>query len=405
MPYPLKQATAHIMRMGPFLDDTDGKTPETGLTITQADIQISKAGGTFTQTNAESPTTTHDVDGWYQVPVTVSDTGTLGPLTAQVAMAGALPVWRECHVLPANVYDSLYSTDKLQVDLAQWLGTAAATPSVAGVPKVDLTHVFGTILSEGGAGRLAAAFIKLFDVTTPLLVASDVMRGTDSAATAAVWTAARAGALTDWINGGRLDNLLDAIPTTAMRGTDDAALASVWTEARAGALTDWINGGRLDLLIDAIKAVTDNLPNNGALSDLAAILIDTSTTLPATLVTVAEYVDTEVAAIKAKTDNLPGSPAAVGSAMTLAADAIDAASIKADAGTELATALLDLVNGIETGYTLRQALRLVLSAAAAKLSGAATSTVSIRDVGDAKDRIVATVDENGNRSAVVLDAT
>ena len=90
--------------------------------------------------------------------------------------------------------------------------------------------------------------------------------GTDTARL----TAARAGALTDWIDGGRLDLLLDAIPTTAMRGTDNAALASVATEARlaeldaaniptdAGRLTaaraqvldDWINGGRLDLLLD-----------------------------------------------------------------------------------------------------------------------------------------------------------
>ncbi len=33
-------------------------------------------------------------------------------------------------------------------------------------------------------------------------------------------TSVRMATLTDWINGGRLDNLLDAIPTTPMRGTD-----------------------------------------------------------------------------------------------------------------------------------------------------------------------------------------
>lgn len=98
-------------------------------------------------------------------------------------------------------------------------------------------------------------------------------------------TAARMGALTDWINGGRLDLLLDAIPTTAMRGTDGAltdkagfslstaGILAVWhqaltaivtagsvgklikdevTAARMATLTDWINGGRLDLLLDAI---------------------------------------------------------------------------------------------------------------------------------------------------------
>ncbi len=44
---------------------------------------------------------------------------------------------------------------------------------------------------------------------------------------------------------------------------------------------DWVNGGRLDLLVDAIKAVTDLLPDAGALNDLAAILTDTGTTLDA----------------------------------------------------------------------------------------------------------------------------
>lgn len=54
-------------------------------------------------------------------------------------------------------------------------------------------------------------------------------------------------------------------------------------------------------------------------ADIAAIKTDTGTTLPATLVTIAGYIDTEVAAIKAKTDNLPASPAATGDAMTLTA--------------------------------------------------------------------------------------
>lgn len=68
--------------------------------------------------------------------------------------------------------------------------------------------------------------------------------------------------------------------------------------------------------------------------------------------------------------------------------------------------LLDLADGIEVGLTLRQAHRLEAAAAAAKLSGAATNTVTIRNaVADSKDRIVATVDASGNRTAVVTDLT
>jgi hypothetical protein len=147
----LKQSTAFTFRIGPFVDSADGVTPETGLAIGQADIQISKAGGAFAQTSA-SPTTTHDADGWYQCPLTTTDTGTLGTLTVQIVMAGALPVWEHFMVLPANVYDSLVGgTDVLDVSVTQWLGTAAATPTVAGVPEVDITHISGSAVSTSTA--------------------------------------------------------------------------------------------------------------------------------------------------------------------------------------------------------------------------------------------------------------
>lgn len=70
-------------------------------------------------------------------------------------------------------------------------------------------------------------------------------------------------------------------------------------------------------------------------TQLASIKTDTGTTLPGTLVTIASYIDTEVAAIKAKTDLIPASPAAVGSAMTLTSGERD--SIAAAAGARQMT--------------------------------------------------------------------
>lgn len=99
-------------------------------------------------------------------------------------------------------------------------------------------------------------------------------------------------------------------------------------------------------------------------------------------------VDTEVAAIKAKTDNLPAAPAATGDIPT---------------ANQNADALLDRAAGVETGHTLRQSMRLMLAALVGKVSGAGGTTVTIRDTGDSKDRITATVDADGNRSAVTLD--
>lgn len=59
---------------------------------------------------------------------------------------------------------------------------------------------------------------------------------------------------------------------------------------------------------------------------------------------------------------------------------------------------------VETGLTLRQALRLVTAATAGKISGGGGATVTIRNaVADGVDRIVADVDSNGNRTAITYD--
>jgi hypothetical protein len=60
---------------------------------------------------------------------------------------------------------------------------------------------------------------------------------------------------------------------------------------------------------------------------------------------------------------------------------------------------------MEGSFTARQYMRGFAAAMLAILSGAATTTVVIRDTGDTKDRVTATVDANGNRSAVTLDLT
>lgn len=46
-----------------------------------------------------------------------------------------------------------------EVDLTHWLGTAAATPTVAGVPEVDLTHVAGSTTSVSVLATNVAAIL------------------------------------------------------------------------------------------------------------------------------------------------------------------------------------------------------------------------------------------------------
>ena len=70
---------------------------------------------------------------------------------------------------------------------------------------------------------------------------------------------------------------------------------------------------------------------------------------------------------------------------------------------EIADAVHDEI--YEGTMTLRQGLRLMSSALFGKASGMDTTTATFRDIGDTKDRITATVDADGNRSAVTTDAT
>lgn len=136
----LKQSTAATVKVGPFLDSVDGNTEETAMTISQADIRLSKNGGAFAQTN-NAAGATHDEKGMYGVPLDTTDTGTLGTLRVHIHESGALPVWQDFMILPANVWDSLFGADLLQVDVTQLLGTAWAAPATAGLPDVNVKQI------------------------------------------------------------------------------------------------------------------------------------------------------------------------------------------------------------------------------------------------------------------------
>lgn len=122
------------------------------------------------------------------------------------------------------------------------------------------------------------------------------------------------------------------------------------------------------------------------------------------------------------TGNLSGSVGSVTGGVTLANDAITAAKFdestafplaSADTGAtavarsgdlssdaEIADAVLD--EAVEGAHTMRQLLRLMAAALFGKASGGGTATVTFRNLADNGDRIVATVDANGNRTAVTL---
>jgi hypothetical protein len=208
---------------------------------------------------------------------------------------------------------------------------------------------------------------------------------------AADWTAVRA-ALLDRLDAAISSRLAapDFVPP------DNAGIANAAADAAAAK--------------SAAQAVEAKLPAGGvaigsataaaveAIEDAVAALNDLSAAE-------AQYAADAALAAKgysaARATNLDRLDAAVASR----AQAGDAMALTAAERLTVANALLDLADGIEAGLTPRGALRLALAALAGKLSGAGTGTETFRSaVADAKDRIVASVDAQGNRTAVAVDA-
>ena len=180
------------------------------------------------------------------------------------------------------------------------------------------------------------------------------MRGTDSAALASEVTSARMATLTDWIDGNRLDLLLDAIPTTAMRGTDSAALASVATEARLAEL----DAANLPTDIAAIPTTAMRGTDSAALASVlgAAAGADIATDIAEVKAETALVVaDTN----ELQTDDIPTTLATLATAASVAAlnDVAATDIVSAGAITTLSGAVVnvDLVDTITTytGNTLQ----------------------------------------------------
>lgn len=109
-------------------------------------------------------------------------------------------------------------------------------------------------------------------------------------------------------------------------------------------------------------------------------------------------------------DELTAEARTAGSYGQLLKDNLNAAiTTRAVAGDAMAltVAAVDAVHDdvYEGTLTLRQIVRIVLAAVAGKSSGFPTGPAVYRDAADLKARITATVDADGNRSAVTVDGT
>ena len=356
----LMRATAsQEVLFGPFLDDTDGKTAETGLTIANTDIKIWKNGAS-SLVNKNSGGATHLANGLYLITLDATDTSTWGPMEIHCHMAGALPVAKMCHVGPLDILGLapsggiLPQADALFAIFGQYRPARVNDPSatttqfiiepvsyfVDGINDDDYFNGWTVVFGAFGGNALGTSQVSDYNGTT--------------------WRVTVSPALPDAPGD---DTLLVLIPPYLSNVPLTAAVAGV--QSYVDDLESRLTAARASYL--------DNL-SSGAVATASA------------LATVNAYVDELEARLTAARagylDNL-------NSGVPLSAAAVDA--------------VIDEV--VEGSITVRQALRLILSVAAGKSAGGGGSTITFRDMADSKNRISATVDANGNRTAVTRDAT
>ncbi len=127
MGYPLLQNTSVTVVLGPFVDDTDFKTPETALVINASDVRISKNGGSFAEATGSS--TTHNENGYYLCTLAIANVDTLGSIDINVNVAGALSVYDSFTVESSDSYNAKYTTELQKVNVTQYIGTSITESS------------------------------------------------------------------------------------------------------------------------------------------------------------------------------------------------------------------------------------------------------------------------------------
>ena len=216
--------------------------------------------------------------------------------------------------------------------------------------------------------------------------------------------------------------------TSALKPTTAARTLDVSASGEAG--VDWANVGSpttaVDLSNTTIKTTqkvdVDTIKTNPVVNG-GTITFPSNATLASTTGAVGSVtgaVGSVTGAVGSVTGNVGGNvTGSVGSVVGNVGGNVvgSVASVTGNVGGNLvgsigdftATAVntfLDLASAIETGLTMRNALRLIASTTGGKIGDAGTTTNTFRNaVADTKNRVTATVDTSGNRTAITYDFT
>jgi hypothetical protein len=161
-----------VIDFGPVVAKGNAVTvPPTAAVITAFDhattgIMLRKVGGSQTIRHQEVTPSTYDGHAFFKVTIDATDTDTPGSLfVVHSDPTTYLNVWRVFMVIPQQVWDSLFGTDKLDVNVAeqanidfgalQKASLNAATP--ASIQNIPATGAGFTALGDARIAAIVAA--------------------------------------------------------------------------------------------------------------------------------------------------------------------------------------------------------------------------------------------------------
>lgn len=357
--YQIQQSTTTWPLVFFMTDSSDHVSGKTGLSPT---VTLSKNGGAFA---SPAGAVSEIASGWYKVAGNATDSGTLGPLALHATGSGA------------DACDLLYEVVAINPQSTAYGLVLAKTTNITGLNDIAATAVVssGAITTSGGAVSTVTTLTNLPAITANWLTAAGTATDFGDEIASAIWKDTTAGDFT------AANSIGKSIMNGVALGTGLTINAYTGNTAQTGDAFARIGAAGAGLTNIGTIATCTNLTNAPTAGDFTATM---KTSLNA--------------ATPAATIGAGGITSS-----TFATGAIDANALAADAANEVADAWLDRSNGIETSLTPRQALRAIAAALAGVLSGAATTTVTIKGAGVSTTRITATCDASGDRSAVTLN--
>jgi len=276
----LKQSLAYTFRFGPFLDEDDGKTAETGLTIEDSHIRVSKAGANFID-KAETSNSAHDEAGYYVVVLNGTDTNTVGELQIACHMSGALPVFKTFQVVETDIYAAIFADSATLVSKVDDIDTV-----------VDAVKVVTDAISTNGSGLSAIPWNSSWDAEVQSEVADALVAiGLDHLVSASV-------AGSDVVDNSIIAKLVskestadwdDYVNTTDSLQAQKDAMDVLWTtdivEAYAGPTETACTPAQLlymifscvgSYTISSDKIITYDLPGSGSMAQAMRFDMDST---------------------------------------------------------------------------------------------------------------------------------